>query len=182
MISTALFKTVAFSAFLATVMAADDQLQPTCGVAGDAVLSDCQTLVNSQWTNFDYSRTCHFRDGSGLPTGQAWNPICSPGNCCIYVANKGYQDNPNALKAAVQKILGCQDAAVNKVNGAMPAAVGQSFSVCVSDGKGCGDCFDAFEDPHGGAPNGVYAPDLPPERREVHIRGHAIARNVTRLD
>jgi hypothetical protein len=45
-----------------------------------------------------------------------------------------------------------------------------------------GDCFDAFEDPHGGQPNGVYAPDLPVERREVHIRGHVLARNVTTLD
>jgi len=178
------FKTIALLSLLApfvTVMAADDQLQPTCGVAGDATLSDCQTLVNSGWSNFDYSRTCHFRNSAGLPSGQAWNPICSPGNCCIYVANDGYKSNPDALKAAVQKILGCQDAAKNKVNGAMPAAVGQAFSVCVSDGKGCGDCFDAWEDPHGGEVAGIYAPDLPIERR-VHIRGQTIPRNVTRLD
>lgn len=52
------FKTIALLSLLApfaTVMAADDQLQPTCGVAGDAILSDCQNLVNSGWNNFDYS-------------------------------------------------------------------------------------------------------------------------------
>lgn len=81
----------------------------------------------------------------------------------------------------------------------MPAAVGQAFSVCVSDGKGwyvlwsflliphefhfffSGDCFDAWEDPHGGEVAGIYAPDLPIERR-IHIRGQTIPRNVTRLD
>ncbi|KAJ7649260.1 hypothetical protein B0H17DRAFT_1269188 [Mycena rosella] len=32
-----------------------------------------------------------------------------------------------------------------------------------------GDCFDVLEDPHGGQPNGIYAPDLPVERRECTL-------------
>ena len=104
-------------------------------------LSDCEALVNSDWTNLNYGRTCSFRAEDGLPTGQAWNPICSPGNCCVYVADQGWEGHDDWLKAAVSTILGCQDAAVNKVNGAIPAKVGGPFSVCVSDGAGCGDCL-----------------------------------------
>ncbi|KAJ7060110.1 hypothetical protein C8F01DRAFT_1084510 [Mycena amicta] len=107
------FKTIALLSLLApfaTVMAADDQLQPTCGVAGDAILSDCQNLVNS-----------------GCNACGSW-----PGVLCFHFSSSG-------------------------------------------------DCFDAWEDPNGGEVAGIYAPDLPVERR-IHIRGQTIPRNVTRLD
>jgi hypothetical protein len=63
---------------------------------------------------------------------------------CVYVSTDQWKGHDDWLKAAVKKILGCQDAAVNKVNGAMADKVGDAFSVCVSDGKGCGDCLQVY--------------------------------------
>jgi hypothetical protein len=60
---------------------------------------------------------------------------------CVYVSTNEWQGHDDWLKASVKTILGCQDASKNKVNGAMADKVGDAFSVCVSDGKGCGDCL-----------------------------------------
>ncbi|KAJ7131417.1 hypothetical protein C8R44DRAFT_871909 [Mycena epipterygia] len=120
-ISSAVFKTFAIVALFpfATVMAADDQLQPTCGVAEDAKFSDCQTLVNNDWANFDYSRTCTFRNAAGIYSGKPWELYVDRCPGCIYVSNEGYQGQPDALKYAVNKILGCASTAKDKVNGAI---------------------------------------------------------------
>ena len=43
------------------------------------------------------------------------------------------------LKKYGNEIMGCQDPAVNKVNGRVTNE--NNDSVCLSDGSGCGDCL-----------------------------------------
>src|ERR1700761_4787493 len=59
---------------------------------------------------------------------------------CVYVTDKDL--SIEEIKAGVNFILGCGDAAVNKVNGR--CYLGESESppaICLSDGSGCGDCL-----------------------------------------
>ncbi|TFK49816.1 hypothetical protein OE88DRAFT_1662507 [Heliocybe sulcata] len=109
--------------------------QPTCGTTGDATLSDCQYMYDN-WPNFpDWSPTCHYYDGVGSST--AWRPACN-GNCCVYTDWNGglWAD----IRTAVSHLLDCGDKAKNTVNGVLQVV--DSGRVCISNGDGCGDCFE----------------------------------------
>lgn len=47
----------------------------------------------------------------------------------------------NSIRDRAAGLLGCGDTDNNKVNGLSVATVDGS-GVCLSDGNGCGDCFD----------------------------------------
>ncbi|KAJ7483550.1 hypothetical protein FB451DRAFT_1555487 [Mycena latifolia] len=107
--------------------------EPRCGTAGDAILSDCKAMLSASNLALDYSRTCTV----GLAQ-KAYNPICSPGNCCFYTT----RDEVPASEVVKygNMLLGCGDAAVNKVNGRVYDENNNQY--CLSDGKGCNDCFE----------------------------------------
>ncbi|EPQ53363.1 hypothetical protein GLOTRDRAFT_95323 [Gloeophyllum trabeum ATCC 11539] len=108
--------------------------QPTCGTTADATLSDCQYLYD-HWPDFpDWSPTCHYFDGV---VSTAWRPACN-GNCCIYTDWNGglWAD----IHTAVSHLLDCGDKAKNTVNGVLQVV--DSGRVCLSNGNGCGDCFE----------------------------------------
>ncbi|KAJ7135247.1 hypothetical protein C8R43DRAFT_956086 [Mycena crocata] len=104
---------------------------PTCGTAPDAVLSDCKSMLNSD-ISLNYDRTCTY----GID-GDAYNPVCSPGNCCFYTTHKGA--SVDDVKKYGNILLGCGDTSKNKVNGRVEDDDGNAY--CLSDGSGCGDCL-----------------------------------------
>ncbi|KAK7037454.1 hypothetical protein VNI00_010946 [Paramarasmius palmivorus] len=132
------------NAFLATIVAAIGasstyaalvpRADPTCGTTGDATLVDCQNLVNSEWSNLNYERTCTYAGKT------AYNPICHPGNCCVYVTvdTLTEDDVKNAAKTIVS---GCASQSTDTVNGVIN--VNADARVCIGNGDACGD-FASF--------------------------------------
>ncbi|KAK7037485.1 hypothetical protein VNI00_010977 [Paramarasmius palmivorus] len=109
------------------------QNSPTCGTTGDATLVDCQDLVNSQWANLNYDRTCTWGAGN-----TAYNPICHPGNCCVYVTvdTLSQDDVQNAARTIVS---GCASESTDTVNGVIN--VNADARVCIGNGDACSDCL-----------------------------------------
>ncbi|EJD44583.1 hypothetical protein AURDEDRAFT_166368 [Auricularia subglabra TFB-10046 SS5] len=123
---------VASSASVLTARQGNNVNQPTCGTTADATLSDCQYLFD-HWPNFaDWGPTCHYS-----LVHKAWRPACY-GNCCIYTDWDGglWED----IKLAVDHLLDCGDPGKDSVNGVVEIV--DSGRVCLSDGTGCGDCFE----------------------------------------
>ncbi|SJL00089.1 uncharacterized protein ARMOST_03401 [Armillaria ostoyae] len=108
----------------------------TCGTAGDATLSSCRDLLASSFTDLNYDRTCGFGLGN-----TAFNPICAPNNCCIYVTVNDLSDQ-EVHDLASDIVNACAAPAVDRVNGRNSLDTTGSVAVCVSDGAGCGDCFE----------------------------------------
>ncbi|KIY72581.1 hypothetical protein CYLTODRAFT_367307 [Cylindrobasidium torrendii FP15055 ss-10] len=107
--------------------------KPTCGVAGDANLSDCYHLYNN-WPYYQdatWGATCH----SGV--NLEYNPACY-GNCCIYTSSRTplWED----VHTAVGHLLDCRSDSKGTVNGRVK--VEGSGTVCMADRKACGDCFN----------------------------------------
>ncbi|KAJ6565676.1 hypothetical protein B0H10DRAFT_2112658 [Mycena sp. CBHHK59/15] len=134
-------------AFPSNMTARQDQTCVHCGTTSDATLSDCQALVqpdtwNSAWAAG--SNVCHWSSATpGWYNNKAYNVACH-GNCCAY-----YSPYPNTdptfdqeiTRQRAQSLLGCGDAKVNKINGLEITRADKS-GVCLSNGNGCGDCFD----------------------------------------
>lgn len=122
-----------------------------CGTTSDATLSDCQFLTSDQPTwdaNFNTGNTCTFTNPlANLYDATAYNVACYQ-NCCVYVYGAsafsdpggGYSIDSQLIKNEAAGLLGCGDTAANKVNAMQNFSDGHA--VCVSDGNGCGDCFD----------------------------------------
>ncbi|GJE91170.1 hypothetical protein PsYK624_073190 [Phanerochaete sordida] len=116
-----------------------------CGTTEDATLSDCKTLVepdtwNSVWVAG--ANVCHYTNGLHF-NQDAYNVACH-GNCCVYYAN-GFRTTPNfdseSIRSRAASLMGCGDTAKNSINALQVTPVDGS-GVCLSDGNGCGDCFD----------------------------------------
>ncbi|KAK0223140.1 hypothetical protein IW262DRAFT_1458150 [Armillaria fumosa] len=109
----------------------------TCGTRGmRRALSSCRDLLASSFTGLNYDRTCHFGLGN-----LAFNPICAPNNCCIYVTVNDLSDQV-VHDLASDIVNACAAPAVDRVNGRNSLDTTGSVAVCVSDGAGCGDCFE----------------------------------------
>ncbi|KAJ6565845.1 hypothetical protein DFH09DRAFT_1314630 [Mycena vulgaris] len=101
-----------------------------CGTTSDATFSDCQALTDPA-TNPD--------DLFAAPA-VAYNTACH-GNCCVYFASKtGGKPDKEKTRQDALSLLGCADQSKNKINGLLFTE--QAYGVCISNGKGCGDCFD----------------------------------------
>ncbi|PBL03725.1 hypothetical protein ARMGADRAFT_1157791 [Armillaria gallica] len=122
--------------FIVALAAAAVKGDITCGTAGDATLSSCQGLLASSFTNLNYGRTCSFGLGN-----TAFNPICAPDNCCIHVTVNDLSDQV-VHDLASDIVNACAAPAVDRVNGRNSLDTTGSVAVCVSDGAGCGDCFE----------------------------------------
>ncbi|GJE91141.1 hypothetical protein PsYK624_072900 [Phanerochaete sordida] len=116
-----------------------------CGTTEDATLSDCQALVQPDTWNAAWaagSNVCHYTNGLNF-NEPAYNVACH-GNCCAYYAN-GFRTQANfdseSIRGRAASLLGCGDTAKNSINGLQVTPVDGS-GVCLSDGNGCGDCFD----------------------------------------
>ncbi|ORX36081.1 hypothetical protein BD324DRAFT_630085 [Kockovaella imperatae] len=118
-----------------------------CGTTSDATLSDCQALVTPEIWNqvFNTGNVCHFTNPlANIYDGTALNLACHE-NCCVYYTNN--QANPGSslyqssetLRQAAAGLLGCGDTSANKINGLDNL---DGYAICISDGNGCGDCFD----------------------------------------
>ncbi|ESK88845.1 hypothetical protein Moror_17067 [Moniliophthora roreri MCA 2997] len=115
-----------------------------CGTTSDATLSDCQALVNDQaaWNAaFNTGNTCTYTNPLDLPPKTAWNVACK-GNCCVYVAGVTGGDVilSETTRQEAAGLLGCGDPSKNSINGMQKFDDGHG--VCLSNGDGCGDCFD----------------------------------------
>ncbi|WVR03730.1 hypothetical protein IAU60_000725 [Kwoniella sp. DSM 27419] len=129
-----------------------------CGTSADATLSDCQALTSDPglWASvYNTGNTCTFNQITSNKLGAtAYNLACH-GDCCVYYADQfaDWQQppvpsiNPEALRINAGSLLGCGDAGANKVN-----VLGNfgTYSLCVSNGNGCGDCFDDSDFKTGG--------------------------------
>ncbi|KIJ42251.1 hypothetical protein M422DRAFT_254658 [Sphaerobolus stellatus SS14] len=106
-----------------------------CGTTDDATLSDCQALVQPDTWNGAFAGTsnaCHFGLGE-----VAYNVACH-GNCCAYLARG--TPNRDTTRNEAASLLGCGDTQNNKINELV--AFQDGHGVCLSNGNGCGDCFD----------------------------------------
>ncbi|KAJ7327880.1 hypothetical protein DFH08DRAFT_967672 [Mycena albidolilacea] len=134
-------------AFPSNLTARDDLTCVHCGTTSDATLSDCQALVqpdvwNGAWAGG--SNKCHWSNARpGWQNNEAFNVACH-GNCCAYYS--AYPGRPSTLDSEITRqraasLLGCGATNVNKING-LEIAKADKSGVCLSNGDGCGDCFD----------------------------------------
>ncbi|KAJ6572420.1 hypothetical protein DFH09DRAFT_1246816 [Mycena vulgaris] len=130
---------------LAAAPAVFAQVGVHCGTTSDATFSDCQALTDpgiwdTAWAAD--SNVCHYRDSDDLfgARAVAYNTACH-GNCCVYYASKtGGKPDKEKTRQDAMSLFGCADKGKNKVNALLFTE--QAYGVCLSDGKGCGDCFD----------------------------------------
>ncbi|KAF8872884.1 hypothetical protein BD779DRAFT_319092 [Infundibulicybe gibba] len=109
---------------------------PRCGVAGNAVASECDTLLSSNFT-LNFKRTCASW-GPVVEGTTAFNPVCSPGGgCCIYTTDDTLTVD-KVRKYGWKALMRCRSDEKDKINGRVLASRGH---LCISDGKGCNDCF-----------------------------------------
>ncbi|KAJ7880078.1 hypothetical protein B0H13DRAFT_1886777 [Mycena leptocephala] len=139
------FSTLFALVAISTAPAVFGQVGTHCGTTEDATYSDCQALVDpatwsSAWAGS--SNVCHYSnpdDIFGAPA-TAYNTACH-GNCCVYFASKtGGMPDEEQTRQDAMGLFGCADMAVNKINAMVFKE--QAYGVCISDGNGCGDCFD----------------------------------------
>ncbi|KAJ6469665.1 hypothetical protein DFH09DRAFT_1111136 [Mycena vulgaris] len=119
-----------------------------CGTTSDATLSDCQVLVqpdtwNAAWaagSNVCQSVVYVFfpRRTDAASVGRARPPV----GCAYYSVYPGRDAtfDQELMRQRAQSLLGCGDQAANKINGLEITRADRS-GVCLSNGKGCGDCF-----------------------------------------
>ncbi|KAF8872887.1 hypothetical protein BD779DRAFT_1416241, partial [Infundibulicybe gibba] len=94
---------------------------PTCGITGNAVASDCQALLDSNFT-LNYKRRC------STTTFRPYNPVCSPGNCCIYTTSNTLSvDQVRAYGREV--FMKCHSAKKNRINGRIIFACGEKLCI-----------------------------------------------------
>ncbi|KAJ6565846.1 hypothetical protein DFH09DRAFT_462435 [Mycena vulgaris] len=134
-------------AFPSNMTARQDQTCVHCGTTSDATLSDCQALVQPDTWNAAWaagSNVCHWSSATpGWYNQKAYNLACH-GNCCAYYSAYPGRDatfDQELMRQRAQSLLGCGDQAANKINGLEITRADRS-GVCLSNGKGCGDCFD----------------------------------------
>ncbi|KAJ6567932.1 hypothetical protein DFH09DRAFT_437531 [Mycena vulgaris] len=134
-------------AFPSNITARQDQTCVHCGTTSDATLSDCQALVqpdtwNSAWAAG--SNVCHWSSARpGWYNVEAYNVACH-GNCCAYYGpypGRSATFDQELIRQRAASLLGCGDASVNKING-LEITRADASGVCLSNGDGCGDCFD----------------------------------------
>ncbi|KAJ8496320.1 hypothetical protein ONZ45_g12517 [Pleurotus djamor] len=119
-----------------------------CGTTGDATLSDCQALINDEgaWNAaFNTGNTCTYTNPFIVPLPQtAFNVACQ-GNCCVYVAGVSGGDVilRDTTRNEAAGLLGCGDTSQDKINGMQKFDDGHG--ICLSNGGGCGDCFDDID-------------------------------------
>ncbi|GJE91139.1 hypothetical protein PsYK624_072880 [Phanerochaete sordida] len=144
---SALALTAAASAAAGMRISSRDDTDPKvfCGTTDDATLSDCKTLVEPDTWSAAWaagSNVCHYTNGLQF-NQEAYNVACH-GNCCAYYAN-GFRTQPNfdsdSIRSRAASLLGCGDTDKDSINGLQVTPVDGS-GVCLSDGNGCGDCFD----------------------------------------
>ncbi|KAI5474418.1 hypothetical protein MNV49_003359 [Pseudohyphozyma bogoriensis] len=112
-----------------------------CGTTSNAKLSDCQALINNQATwdaAWATGNSCTYWNLGSI--GIAYNMACH-GNCCVYAAGRasGVDYDKYTTQSEAAGLLGCGDASSDQINAL------QTFTdhgICISDGNGCGDCFD----------------------------------------
>ncbi|KAJ8496319.1 hypothetical protein ONZ45_g12516 [Pleurotus djamor] len=122
-----------------------------CGTTSDATLSDCQALTSDKalWDSvFNTNNVCHFTNPTyQLFNHEAFNVACH-GNCCVYVAGDNAFEDPQGgfvidgdrIFQEAAGLMGCGDPNGNTINAMQ--SFSDSHATCVSDGNGCGDCFD----------------------------------------
>ncbi|KAL0577526.1 hypothetical protein V5O48_004467 [Marasmius crinis-equi] len=116
-----------------------------CGTTNDATLSDCHALIDDEgaWNAaFNTGNKCTFTNPLQVPLPQtAFNVACK-GNCCVYVGGVSGGDVilKDQTRSEAQGLLGCGDSGKNLINGMQKFDDGHG--VCLSNGDGCGDCFD----------------------------------------
>ncbi|KAJ7309307.1 hypothetical protein DFH08DRAFT_974785 [Mycena albidolilacea] len=134
-------------AFPSNLTARDDLTCVHCGTTSDATLSDCQALVQpdtwaAAWAGD--SNTCHWSSATpGWYNNKAYNVACH-GNCCAYYSpypGRSATLDQEITRQRAASLLGCGATDVNKINGLEIAEADRS-GVCLSNGDGCGDCFD----------------------------------------
>ncbi|KAJ7598833.1 hypothetical protein C8J56DRAFT_1092710 [Mycena floridula] len=117
-----------------------------CGTTSDATLSDCQALVdpntwNSAWASGN--NVCHYTNPISVEIdAEAFNVACH-GNCCVYVARVAAADldgKKEQIRNEAAGLFGCGDPSVDKVNAMQE--FDDKHGTCISNGDGCGDCFD----------------------------------------
>ncbi|KAJ7829300.1 hypothetical protein B0H14DRAFT_2594186 [Mycena olivaceomarginata] len=113
-------------AFPSNLTVRDDLTCVHCGTTSDATLSDCQALVQPDtWA-------------------AAW--AGDSNTCQLCVTYSPYPGRSATLDQEITRqraasLLGCGATDVNKINGLEIAEADRS-GVCLSNGDGCGDCFD----------------------------------------
>ncbi|KAJ8088414.1 hypothetical protein AAF712_005214 [Marasmius tenuissimus] len=115
-----------------------------CGTTKDATFSDCKSLIEDESTwnaAFNTANTCSYLNPWIVPFPQtAYNVACK-GNCCVYVAGyESYDISRVDTRRQAQGLLGCADTGKDKINAMQKFDDGHG--VCISNGSGCGDCFD----------------------------------------
>ncbi|KAJ6565675.1 hypothetical protein B0H10DRAFT_2359153 [Mycena sp. CBHHK59/15] len=140
------FSTLVALVTFSTAPAVFAQVGAHCGTTSDATYSDCQALVDPATWDAAWaadSNVCHYRNSDDLfgTPATAYNTACH-GNCCVYFASKVAGGKPDKEKTRQDAIslFGCADTKVNKINGMVYTE--QAYGVCISNGQGCGDCFD----------------------------------------
>jgi hypothetical protein len=146
MISTSFVALVFASSALLTSafpnLVAKDGRENVCGTTDDADLGACQSILDNWPGELRESLKCHF-GGFWRGTNTAYN-VASVEGCSVYVVGTGKESQ--AVKEAVQNLMGCADESKGKVNGVTTLADG-TF-VCVGGNDGCGDCFDDSDIDH----------------------------------
>ncbi|KAL8277803.1 hypothetical protein RQP46_009786 [Phenoliferia psychrophenolica] len=113
--------------------------QVHCGTTSDATLSDCHDLIDNvdNWNSASNTgNPCSF--GALVPEG-ALNVACR-NNCCVYVARNVGDIDRETTRLQAQGMFGCGSVEANKIN--VLQVFPDGHGVCISDGNGCGDCFD----------------------------------------
>ncbi|THU75611.1 hypothetical protein K435DRAFT_706803, partial [Dendrothele bispora CBS 962.96] len=117
-----------------------------CGTTSDANLDDCKFLLDpANWGSAfaGGSNVCHYTNPITREIDEpAYNVACH-NDCCVYVARMPadtIQDSSELIRKEASGLLGCADTSKNKVN--VMEQLDNKVGVCISDGKGCGDCFD----------------------------------------
>ncbi|CAA7259340.1 unnamed protein product [Cyclocybe aegerita] len=134
------------SAFAKPQLSKRDEVH--CGTTDDATLSDCRALIDNRdnW-NAAFAgndNLCHYTNPQDLKFNYpAYNTACR-GECCVYYASgdsdEGPVPNAETIRSRAAGLLGCGDTGSNKVNAL--GVAGDGSGVCISNGDGCGDCFD----------------------------------------
>ncbi|KAF5346645.1 hypothetical protein D9758_013193 [Tetrapyrgos nigripes] len=136
-----------------------------CGTTSDANLDDCKFLVDpNNWGGaFADNNVCHYTNPITQEINAAAYNVACHGQCqesfsahsgsqadqffptigCVYVARMpqdSLKDNSDLIREQAAGLFGCADTSKNKVN--VMTQLSNKIGVCISNGNGCGDCFD----------------------------------------
>ncbi|KAK7453235.1 hypothetical protein VKT23_011911 [Stygiomarasmius scandens] len=117
-----------------------------CGTTDDANLDDCKFLTDPKNWGAAFAgnnNKCHYTNPFTREfNAEAYNVGCH-GECCVYVAripSDQIQDQSESIRSIAAGLMGCADTSKGKVNAVNQLENG--IGICVSNGHGCGDCFD----------------------------------------